>query len=203
MGNELPAAVRVSAKRYQGKLLLESSEIVFRGADLRLKIAFADMSDVTAAAGELRVKTISGVTVFELGAAAEKWREKILHPKTRAQKLGVKAGTTVRLAGEFEADFLKELKVSEAVVIEVGGFGPAEITFLAAVTKKNLAAIGKLAKKMKNAQALWVVYPKGKKELTEIEVINSARKTGLKDLKVVGFSATHTALKFVLPIEKR
>jgi len=26
---------------------------------------------------------------------------------------------------------------------------------------------------------------------------------GLKDIKVVGFSATHTALKFVIPVEKR
>jgi hypothetical protein len=56
---------------------------------------------------------------------------------------------------------------------------------------------------MKNAQALWVVYPKGKKDITEIDVISAGRKAGLKDVKVVGFSATHTALKFVLPIEKR
>jgi len=47
------------------------------------------------------------------------------------------------------------------------------------------------------------VYEKGKKELTENDVIAAGRKAGLKDVKVVGFSSTHTALKFVLPLEKR
>jgi hypothetical protein len=31
----------------------------------------------------------------------------------------------------------------------------------------------------------------------------AGRKCGLKDVKVVGFSSTHTALKFVIPLSKR
>jgi hypothetical protein len=50
---------------------------------------------------------------------------------------------------------------------------------------------------------LWVVYAKGRKEMSELDVLNAGRKAGLKDVKVVGFSATHTALKFVIPVEKR
>jgi len=50
---------------------------------------------------------------------------------------------------------------------------------------------------------LWVVYPKGRKEVTEDDVLGAGRKAGLKDVKVVGFSATHTALKFVVPVGKR
>jgi hypothetical protein len=203
MGNEVIGAVHAGKERHEGKILLETSEIIFRGADFRLKIAFAEMREVAAADGELRVKSKSGTTVFEVGAAAENWREKILHPKTRAQKLGVKAGSQVRLDGEFDADFVKELKKSKSTIIPGGGSGPAEITFLAAGAKSSLAVIAKSTKKMKNAQALWVVYPKGKKDITEIDVISAGRKAGLKDVKVVGFSATHTALKFVLPIEKR
>jgi len=34
-------------------------------------------------------------------------------------------------------------------------------------------------------------------------VIAAGRESGLKDVKVVGFSPTHTALKFVIPLEKR
>jgi len=48
-----------------------------------------------------------------------------------------------------------------------------------------------------------VIYPKGMKQITEVDVISAGRATGLKDVKVVGFSATHTALKFVIPVEKR
>jgi len=40
-------------------------------------------------------------------------------------------------------------------------------------------------------------------DITENGVLRIGRKAGLKDVKVVGFSPTHTALKFVLPVEKR
>jgi hypothetical protein len=34
-------------------------------------------------------------------------------------------------------------------------------------------------------------------------VLMAGRIAGLKDIKVVGFSATHTALKFVIPVSER
>jgi hypothetical protein len=63
--------------------------------------------------------------------------------------------------------------------------------------------VAKIGKSVKGAAGLWLVYPKGKKEVTEKDVIGAGRKTGLKDVKVVGFSPTHTALKFILPLAKR
>jgi hypothetical protein len=203
MGNEVKGAVRAGDQRHQGRILLETSEIIFRGTDFRLRIPFTEIREVIATDRELRLKTKSGVTVFEVGSTAEKWREKILHPKTRAEKLGVNAGTRVQLAGAFDAEFVNELKASKSAILGNGGSGSPEITFLAVEGKRSLDAIAKHAKKTKGAQALWVVYPKGKKEITEVDVISAGRKTGLKDVKVVGFSATHTALKFVLPLEKR
>jgi hypothetical protein len=203
MGNELRGAVRTGKARHEGKILLETSELIFRGMDYRLKIAFGEMRDVKAANGELRVKTKDGLNIFEVGAPAEKWRDKILHPKSRAEKLGVKAGTTVRLLGDFEVECVKELQAAKAQIIQTGNSAVVANTFFAVGSKSALGAIGKYAKKMKGAEALWIVYPKGKKELTEIEVIGVGRKAGLKDVKVVSFSATHTALKFVIPVEKR
>jgi hypothetical protein len=66
-----------------------------------------------------------------------------------------------------------------------------------------LGEVKKIAGKMKGSAALWVVYPKGQKSITETDVIGAGRKAGLKDVKVVGFSASHTALKFVIPLERR
>jgi hypothetical protein len=203
MGNELKGAVRAGKERHEGKILLETSELIFRGTDYRLKIAFGEMRDVKAENGELVVETKDGVNVFEVGSHAEKWRDKILHPKSRAAKLGVKAGTRVRLLGEFEADFVQEVRTAKAQLIQTANSAEVANTFLALGNKSALAALGKYAKKMKGAEALWIVYRKGKKELTEIEVIGAGRKAGLKDVKVVGFSSTHTALKFVIPVEKR
>jgi hypothetical protein len=203
MGKELQGAVRVGRERHQGKILLETSELIFRGTDYRVKISFGEMRDVQAKNGELRIATHDDVLTFEVGTAAEKWREKILHPKTRVQKLGMKEGTKVRLLGEFPSHFVNELKATRAEIVQAGGSANAEHNFFAAVGKNSLAAIAKYAKKLKNAEALWVVYEKGKKELTENDVIAAGRQAGLQDVKVVGFSSTHTALKFVLPLEKR
>jgi len=203
VGNELKGAVRTGKERHQGKILLERSELIFRGTDYRLKIAFAEIRDVKATNGELRVRTRNGVLIFEVGTAAEKWREKILHPKTRAEKLGVKRGTKVVLLGEFKADFVKELQTTGAEIARAGRSANADQTFFAADSKTALAAIEELAKKMNGPEALWVVYAKGKKDLSQNDVIGAGRRAGLKDVKVVGFSSTHTALKFVIPLEKR
>ncbi len=119
------------------------------------------------------------------------------------QKLGVKEGTKVRLLGEFPSDFVNELKAASAEILEADGSANADHNFIAAAGKSALAAIAKHAKKLKHAEALWVVYEKSKKDLTENDVIAAGRKAGLKDVKVVGFSSAHTALKFVLPLEKR
>lgn len=203
MGNELKGAVRTGKERHEGKILLETSELIFRGTDRRLKIAFAEIRDVKAANGELRVRTKDGVVTIEVGNAAEKWRDKILHPKMRAEKLGVKRGTKVRLLGQFQADFVKELETSGAEIVEPNRSVNVDQTFFALDGQGALGAIEKFAKKMKGAQALWVVYLKAKKDLSENDVIAAGRKAGLKDGKVVGFSATHTALKFVIPIVNR
>lgn len=205
MGNEANCSVKFGKRRVQGKALLETSELVFRGMEdgFRLKIAFSGIKSAKAADGELRLQTADGLAVFELGAAAENWCEKILRPKTRLEKLGVKAGGNISLAGTFDAEFLRELR-RVAENIHTGKIdASSEIIFASADSAKDLGAIGKVAKAIRGAAALWVVYPKGKKEITESQVLAAGRNAGLKDVKVVGFSPTHTALKFVIPLDRR
>jgi hypothetical protein len=186
----------------EGKALLETSELLFRGG-FRLKIPFASIKSAKAVDGELRLQTADGLAVFELGAAAEKWRDKILHPKSRIEKLGIKPGARVALLGKFDADFGDELKLLAGLVTRDKVAADAEAIFFAAESQKELSPVAKIAKSVKGAAELWIVYPKGQKNITENEVIAAGRKTGLKDVKVVGFSATHTALKFVIPLDKR
>jgi hypothetical protein len=202
MGNEVKCKARFAKDVSEGKALLETSEVLFRGG-FRLKIPFASIKSAKAVDGELRLQTADGLAVFELGPAAEKWREKILHPKTRIEKIGVKRGAMVSLFGSFEADFLSELKSLDAAVTKDKVADGADAVFFSADSVKELSSVAKIAKSMKGATALWIVYPKGQKSITENDVIAAGRKTGLKDVKVVGFSATHTALKFVIPLDKR
>jgi hypothetical protein len=186
----------------EGKALLETSEILFRG-DFRLKIPFSTIKSAKAVDGELRLQTAEGAAVFHLGAAAEKWCDKILHPKSRIQKLGVKSDVKVSLLGVFDADFLKEITALTKSVTKGKVATDAEFIFFAVNSKAELVSLPKISKAMKGAAALWIVYPKGQKQITELDVLAAGRKAGLKDVKVVGFSATHTALKFVIPLSQR
>ena len=202
MGNELKCKVRFGKETSEGKALLETSEVLFRGT-FRLKIPFVSIKSAKAVDGELRLETANGLAVFEIGPAAEKWREKILHPKSRIEKIGLKFGAKVSLLGSFDAEFLEELKPLVGAVSQDKVSADSDTIFFAADSPKTLGGVAKVAKSLKGATALWIVYPKGQKTITENDVIAAGRKTGLKDVKVVGFSATHTALKFVIPLDKR
>ena len=198
--------MKIGKQETSGKALLETSEVIFRPADgsPRVKIPFAAIKSAKAIDGELRLQTSDGTTAFNLGPAAAKWCDKILHPKTRAEKLGLKPGITISLLGNFDSDFQKELKAAK-VTISTGKIDPAgEMIFLGADSTRELkAGLASAAKSLKGATALWIVYPKGQKQITENDVLTAGRKANLKDIKVVGFSPTHTALKFVVPVAKR
>ncbi len=202
MGNEVTCRVRFGNQESVGKVLLETNEILFRG-DFRLKMPFPTIKSVKAANGELRVETSEGLAVFELREAAEKWRDKILYPKSRLEKLGVKPGAKVSLFGDFEAEFLREVSGLTKSLIKSKVTSDSESIFFAADSREGLAALSKISKSMQGATALWIVYPKGQKHITENDVLSAGRKCGLKDVKVVGFSSLRTALKFVIPLSQR
>ena len=202
MGSEATCKAKFGKQQSEGRALLETSEILFRGG-FRLKIPFSMIKSAKAVDGELRLQTAEGLAVFHLGAAAEKWCDKILHPKSRIEKLGVKPGARVSLMGEFEPEFLQEVTGLTKSVSKGKVTAGSEWIFFAIDSKEDLDAVRKISKSMKGAAALWIVYPKGQKHITENDVLAAGRKTGLKDVKVVGFSSTYTALKFVIPLSKR
>lgn len=200
MGAEINCRARFGGKTSEGRALLETNEILFRG-DFRLKIPLKEIKTVKASKGELRVNSAQGEAIFEIGAAAEKWAERILHPKSVMEKIGVKPGAKAVAMGVRDVDFLKQLRgiaeCSEKTSRD------CELIFFGAETSAGLKHVAVLKKALAPAGSLWIVYPKGREEITEKDVIGAGRKAGLKDVKVVGFSATHTALKFVIPLADR
>ncbi len=202
MGNEATCKAQFGKQQSEGKVLLETSEILFRGG-FRLKIPFSMIKSAKAVNGELRLQTPEGLAVFQIGKAAEKWCDKILHPKSRLEKLGVKLGARVSLVGKLEPKFHTELRELTKSVSKEKVATESEWIFFAVDSKETLSALSKISKSMKGATALWIVFPKGQKHITENDVIAAGRRANLKDVKVVGFSSTHTALKFVIPVSER
>jgi hypothetical protein len=206
MGNEANSTITIGKRKTTGKALLETSELLFRPSNgsPRLKIAFASIKSAKAVDGKLQLETPDGKVSLELGPAAAKWCEKILHPKSRIEKLGVKAESEVAIVGNFDDDFLKELRHATQSIPQSKISAASDVIFLSTASRPELNAIlSKVKKSISGSTALWIVYPKGQKEITENDVLSIGRKAGLKDVKVVGFSPTHTALKFVIPVSER
>jgi len=202
MGKELTCTARSGKLESEGKALLETNEVIFRG-DFRLKIPFREMKSVKAVDGELHIEFPEGKAAFVLGPQAEKWAHKILRPKSVMEKLGVKKKQTVSVIGMTDRDFLEDLKRRAGKLSTGKAARDSDAIFLGAESRNQLSKIKALGKSLKKEGGLWIVYPKGQKHITEADVLAAGRKAGLKDVKVVGFSATHTALKFVIPLSDR
>lgn len=202
MGNEARCTVKAGGRTSAGKALLETDEILFRG-DFRLSIPLREIEGVEAKGGQLRIRSGSGLAVFELGPLAETWAAKILHPKSRLEKLGVKAGQAVALIRVGDASFLQELKKGGARILEGPADDRSDAVFVGADRKEELKDLARLRRAMKAEAAVWVLRPKGSAEITERDLREAAKAAGLVDVKVVRFSDTHTAEKLVIPRGKR
>jgi hypothetical protein len=203
MGRELPCRAKSAGKWMRGKALLETNEILFCG-DQRLKIPIPELTSAIARDGKLHLKWAAGNSaVFELGEQAEKWAHAILHPKSTAEKLGVKPGLRVSALHMPDDEVMKDARKAAAEFSEDKPLRDADMIFLSADSGADLTRMKKLIPSLSSNGALWIVYPKGKKEITELQVLNAGRTAGLYDVKVVSYSASHTALKFVRPRDKR
>jgi hypothetical protein len=105
--------------------------------------------------------------------------------------------------GIFDDSFVKDLPAQAKSFSDSKRLSNSDLIFFGAVKSAELARAKRLATSLSSAGALWIVYPKGRQDITELQVLDAGRATGLVDVKVVSFSATHTALKFVRPKAKR
>jgi hypothetical protein len=203
MGLEATCRAIVDGQSTRGKALLETTELILRG-DVRARVPFAAVKAVTVSGDTLSLTWPGGTLALELGAAAAaKWAEKIRSPPTRSHKLGVEPGARVALVGDFtfDAAFEPELAKGGAVL---AARGPVDLLFFAPEKRADLSRIESLVKRLEPAGALWVVRPKGKDTaVTETDTRKAGLAGGLVDVKVAAFSATHTAVKFVIPVAKR
>jgi hypothetical protein len=200
MGYELACKATLGKQSADGKAQLETDFVQFKSDALRFKVLLKNLAEVKAAGENLDLAFDGKQAKLQLGEkAAAKWADKILNPPDRLGKLGVKPGTTVCLeSGPFERAFKQELGRTS-----VQGLNEADLVFLGAPGMDDLAKVPAIAKRMRSDAGLWIVYPKGRSDIREIDVIEAGRAAGLKDVKVMRFSDTETALKFVVPVAVR
>jgi hypothetical protein len=194
VGRELRCTVTSGGQSATGRALLETDELLFRG-EFRLKIPFSQIQSLTAADGRLHVEWSGGSAVFDLGPDAEKWAEKIRNPKSLTDKLGVKPGMRVAVIGMDDDGFAADLATRAEVVASPDD---VDMVFLGVESPEDMARLAGLKEQIKRDGVVWVVYRKGRKDFNENEVLRLGLESGMVDVKVVRFSDTHTATKFVI-----
>jgi hypothetical protein len=203
MGAEATCRATFKGQTVSGRARLETDVLQFRGSDLKLSIPFKEMKTVTARGGTLTVTSRQGTVAIELGLAAPKWADKILRPPSRLQKLGVRPDWRASAVGIDDIEFLKELEENVAF-LSIGRVAKnANAIFYGVTDASQLSSLVRLKGSLRPDGAIWVVRPKGRPEISEAAVMAAGKTAGLVDVKVVSFSDTHTAEKFVIPVKNR
>jgi hypothetical protein len=202
MGMTASCSATFNRRTSQGRAELETDFVLFRG-EFRVKLPFALITSVSVGAGRLTLKGPDGTLVLHLGPAAAKWAERIKSPKSRIEKLGVKPGHRVSILGHVDASLAEELARMGADVAAGKARKDSDVIFLALEGSRDISRIVRLLPLLQTDGALWTIRPKGNPDVSEASVMAAGKAAGLVDVKVVRFSETHTAEKFVRPKSRR
>ena len=203
MGAEATCTATFKGQSSSGKARLETNVLQFRGDALKLSIPFKDIEKVGSCKGVLSVTSGGETASFDLGAAATKWADKIKNPPSRLQKIGVKPDWRASAIGIADERFLAELEEAVAHLF-IGRVAKNSDAIFYGVSKAiQLTRLEKLKMSLAPDGALWIIRPKGCPDISERAVMDAGKAAGLVDVKVVSFSATHTAEKFVIPVAAR
>ncbi|HTJ81049.1 MAG TPA: hypothetical protein VL400_04975 [Polyangiaceae bacterium] len=203
MGKEAKrTTLEIDGEAHDGDALLETDELFVRvdGEPKRRKLALRDLAKLRARGTRLSFEHDGHRYAIEVGDAAS-WVAKIASPPSLLDKLGIARGASVHVAGIDDAAFTRDLAAARTKRVPLGP--AASVVVLGATTKAHLAAVAKARRAVGDTIALWIAYPKGKKEFGEAHVRSAGIAAGLVDVKVARFSSTHSALKLVVRKSER
>jgi hypothetical protein len=207
MGKEARVLAELDDWSGEGKLLLETDELMFRGAKT-LTIPLSTIQALSIDDGWLVVTYYGGTARFDLGDEfAGKWRHAIENPRQLIDKLDVKPTSRVLVAGPIDDAFIESVRNRTGAEPErnAGNAGPAsmDLVFLYVNDAIEIDSIRALHSVIEKTGAIWVLHPKGRRETSHDAIMSIAKPLGLVDVKSAKYSETHGALKLMVPRSKR
>ena len=122
---------------------------------------------------------------------------------TRVKKLGARPGLRALLVDLPDDGLEGELREAGVEIVE-GPRSKADLVFIGVASVADLAGIRRFKSRIPRDGALWLVRPKGHgTPVSEREAMEAGLEAGLVDVKVVSFSVTHSALKYVFRLHDR
>lgn len=195
MGREAVCVCRWGQRSAEVKALLETKELVLRGA-IRAKIPVSELRSLRVEGDFLSFAVDGEEVALALGGAlAARWEAALRKaPPTLAQRLGIDGDTRVRVFGQVTDTNLEE---ALSVGLRVG-VGEVDVAVGQVEVAGDLHELIRQSEGLRGrGVALWVVYPKGAKSMVgEGEVREALRGVGMMDTKVASVSGRLTALRF-------
>lgn len=193
MGRETIAVARWRGSVAEVKALLESSQIILRGA-IKARIDRTDISQIAIEGDDLVLRCHDEPLVLELGAAeAEKWRRTLLAPPpSLASKLGIGPDRPVFVLGTSDDPALAAALAGAMCAT------PAEAHQLGAIitSEADLAAALVVARQHAGL-AVWCIYQKGKSAgFGDSQIRQMMRDHGYIDSKSCAVSDQLTATRY-------
>jgi hypothetical protein len=205
MGTELAVEAKYRRKSDQVKLHLDGKTLTLRG-ELKLAIPLKEVRQAVAKDGQLTIMWNDETIVLSVGDQAARLADKILHPPSLLDKLGIKPKSVVSVMGLDDPSFIKELRQRTDSVSEGSVKPKSDVVIVRAARHSDLQRLKTLRRSLQSNGAIWVLWKKGlkaPKDVKESDVFAAGKAHGLVDVKVAAFSEELSALKFVIPVAER
>ena len=201
MGKEYTTSVRIGREERRCTVHLEPRELIVGSAGplKRRRFPLTELADLQARRGILSFRAGDEPVAIDLGDHADAWLLAITNPKSRTQKLGVKAGHRTCILGPAEDGIADELALA-------AGTKPArrlgtthDLVLFFTTEPADLKTLSRIEPALAPRGCVWVLWPKGRKDLRHEEVVAAAKAARLVQTKSIGFSERFSGLRLTRP----
>jgi hypothetical protein len=194
MGRELQCNVQLGKQSGLSTAHLDSTGIQLRGS-IRGKWVPAQLDDLAVRNDSLIASTPDGALSISLGKIeAEKWLQALKNPKSRAEKLGLKAKMRVYVFSD-NSEISEEILSADCVVCK--RIDDADLMFMPVMNSKALNGFSKISAATDRAQHVWVLREKGSAaKVPEKLFFDAAAAASFKPTKTLRWSEELTADRY-------
>lgn len=193
MGREILCTIRWQGVATEGKVVLESTELILRG-EIRARIGRDRITGWSYAEGTLTLRTANSPLELDMpGGEAAAWMRALAKSQPGlAEKLGINPSARAFLIGPAD-----DADLARALVGTVTGQA-GEATVLIAVLTNTTAIDPAAALATATGRPVWCLYPKGKgADPSDAQVRAAMRAQGFVDVKSCMVSDRLTATKYL------
>jgi len=201
MGNETVCTLRVGKDLYSGKARMDADHIDFVGPT-KFRFRLAEIREPSYSSGALRFDFHGNKIALSVGDRTVRWYDAVVNPKSPADKIGVRAGSKVRLVNVDDEAIVRSLTEAGARVIHEREDGCAAI-LLGVERAADLRHLERLAESLEPDGAVWIVIAKTSRAITQGNVVAAARQAGLHDVKAHSLTDAFMAYRLGRPASKR